>query len=124
METEQTSPLYRQDPIMMIFFFEAKITGNNHRGNLRKLVRELKDSIKSMNVDGYSNVSTLGLLVKGSLCVPYLMEHSFDGIYRLFLIDQFHVPISRYEMSRDPCFQVNKSSFSGMMQAFHNLKAW
>jgi len=39
--------------------------------------------------------------MKGSLCKSYLLEHKiYDGVYRLIVMDQFHLPTSRYEQQQ------------------------
>jgi hypothetical protein len=82
----------------LLLSLEAKRVGRTISGDFIKLAKELKDSLKEINSSGYKNTPVVGLLMKGSLCEVYVMDHEFDGLYRMILVDKAYLPRDIYDI--------------------------
>ncbi|KAL9539440.1 hypothetical protein MBANPS3_010261 [Mucor bainieri] len=83
----------------LLMALECKKHGSALSGDFVKLARELKDSLKMINESGYADVPVIGLLLKGASCSIYVMDHRFDGVYRMVLVDMIFMPRNRYDLS-------------------------
>lgn len=83
----------------LLLSLEAKRVGITISGDFVKLSKEMKDSCNSIHKSGYDSVAIVRLLLKGCCCEFYVMDHMFDGLYRMVLIEKFYLPRDRYNMS-------------------------
>lgn len=84
----------------LLFTLEAKANKTKYIDDLIKLCRELKDSIKSIHDGGYAGIPLCGIVMKGSSCDVYVMDHKYDGLYRVVLLKRFHLPRDCYDMNQ------------------------
>ncbi|CAO3676792.1 unnamed protein product [Rhizopus stolonifer] len=82
----------------ILLSLEAKSNKTKHINELVKLCRELKDSMKAIHNDGYSDIIVSGILMKGNCCHVYCMDHVFDGLYRVVLLKRVNFPSDCYQM--------------------------
>ncbi|CAO3642587.1 unnamed protein product [Mucor fragilis] len=97
----------------LLLALEAKRIGANKSGDFLKLAKELKDSLKDIGFAGYVDVAVVGLLLEGYRCKVFVMDHIYDFMYRMVLIDKWYLPQDRYNMS---CVQ-------SIVSTMHNLKS-
>lgn len=60
----------------------------------------MKDTIDSIESEGFNNVIIAGMITSGAYCSCYLMEHKYDYIYTLCKLSSFYIPISYQDMFR------------------------
>lgn len=84
----------------ILLSLEAKSNKTKYLKDLLKLCRELKDSIKGIQVDGYSDIPVCGILMKGNSCNVYVMDHAYDGLYRVVLLKRIYLPQDCYDMNQ------------------------
>ncbi|KAL9543188.1 hypothetical protein MBANPS3_008240, partial [Mucor bainieri] len=83
----------------LLLALEAKRIGASKSGDFIKIAKELKDSLKGIGLDGYTDVAVVGLLLEGHTCKVFVMDHVYDFMYRMVLIDKWYLPQDRYNMS-------------------------
>ncbi|KAI8639553.1 hypothetical protein BD408DRAFT_445931 [Parasitella parasitica] len=82
----------------LLFSLEAKSNKTKSVNDLIKLCRELKNTIKAVNIEQRSGIVLCGILVKGNCCDVYCMNHNYDGLYRVMLLKKICLPRNYYEM--------------------------
>ena len=96
-----------------ILSLEAKSSKTKGVNDLIKLCRELKDSVKTINSEQRSGAILCGILMKGSCCDAYYMDHNYNRLCRVMLLKKIYLPHDCYEMhqllSILPSFQKLKS---------------
>lgn len=83
----------------LLLALEAKRVGRTVSGDFMKLAKELKESLKEINTSGYKDAPVVGLLMKGCALEYWVMDHCFDGIYRMVLVDRITFGRDRYHLS-------------------------
>lgn len=84
----------------LLLSVEVKSKRTKRISDLVKLCRELKDAMKAIHSEGYSSVPICGILMKGNCCNIYIMDHIFDGLYRIAMIKRIYLPHDYYEMNQ------------------------
>ncbi|KAL9537964.1 hypothetical protein MBANPS3_011314 [Mucor bainieri] len=84
----------------VILSLEAKSNKTKGVNDLIKLLRELKDTMVSIEEGGRSDVVLCGILMRGSGCDVYAFDHKYDGLYRAILLKTIYMPTSCYDMHR------------------------
>ncbi|CEP15557.1 hypothetical protein [Parasitella parasitica] len=77
---------------------EAKSNKTKYVDELIKLCREMKDCIKAIHKEKHGNVAVCGILMRGVASQVYVMDHVFDGLYRVVLVGKFDLPRDCYGM--------------------------
>ncbi|KAI8646281.1 hypothetical protein BD408DRAFT_428887 [Parasitella parasitica] len=86
----------------LIFALESKPErdkgGSN--GDAIKMARYMKDTLDSIESEGFNNVVIAGMITSGACCSCYLMEHKYDYIYTFYKQSSFYIPIDYHDMYR------------------------
>ncbi|KAI9276255.1 hypothetical protein BY458DRAFT_506118 [Sporodiniella umbellata] len=86
----------------LIFALESKPERNKGRsnGDVIKMARYMKDTLDSIESEGFNNVVIAGMITSGVFCSCYLMEHKYDYIYTFYKQSSFYIPIDYRDMFR------------------------
>lgn len=71
---------------VILLALEAKHAVSSVSSDFIKFAKELKDSLKQIRDSDYKDTPVVGLLMKISVCEVYVMDHRYDGLYRLVLV--------------------------------------
>ncbi|KAL0144484.1 hypothetical protein V8B55DRAFT_1000253 [Mucor lusitanicus] len=77
---------------------ETKSHKTKNVDKIIKLCREMEDCMMAIHKESHGNVALCGLLMRGISCQVYLMDHEFDGLYRVVLLGKFDLPRDCYCM--------------------------
>jgi hypothetical protein len=73
------------------------------KGDLTKMAKYMKDTIDSINKEGFDSISIIGIIASASSVLLYVMDHVYDYMYTLLKTNTFHVPVDCYDMYRIIC---------------------
>lgn len=80
-----------------------------------------------MHSEGYAEIVVSGIVMKGNSCDVYVMDHKFDGLYRVVLLQRFYLPRDCYGMvqlvSIFPVFDKLKGIINSSARALRNPPA-
>ncbi|GAN03576.1 hypothetical protein MAM1_0043c03031 [Mucor ambiguus] len=77
---------------------EAKSNRTKNVDEMVKLCKEMKDTIKAIHKEKRGNVAVCGILMRDVSSQVYVMDHEFDGLYRVVLLGKFDLPRDCYGM--------------------------
>lgn len=70
------------------------------KGDLIKMARYMKDTIDSIENEGFKDIVIAGMIISGVRCITYLMEHKYDYIYTLHRQSSFYIPVDYHDMCK------------------------